>query len=170
MHGAVSVWDLDPTKPMGLMKSAWTPCLQTAGVWCRLHDLRHTFISAVSIHQQSRWLYGCWSLKGALSQPSEAKASYYCLHCLSTGNSREDILPEFSKLCCHPGRAGGSPFWIRRSRRAEIDDEEHHRMDDGQNAEATHTRTTKPSATRSISFRTGDLNHYRLKAGRFCYD
>ena len=22
------------------------------------------------------------------------------------------ILPEFSKFYCHPGRAGGSPFWI----------------------------------------------------------
>jgi hypothetical protein len=73
---------------------------------------------AVSIHRQSRWLYGCWPLKGAFSQPSEAKArtkaktSYCCLHCRSTGNSRENILPEFSKFDCHPGRAGGSPFWI----------------------------------------------------------
>ena len=24
------------------------------------------------------------------------------------------ILPEFSKFYCHPGRAGGSPFWFRR--------------------------------------------------------
>jgi hypothetical protein len=29
---------------------------------------------SVSIHRQSRWLYGCWPLKGAFSQPSEAKA------------------------------------------------------------------------------------------------
>ena len=77
--------------------------------------------SLVSIHRQSRWLYGCWPLKGAFSQPSEAKArtkakaSYCCLHCRSTGNSRENILPEFSKFYCHPGRAGGSPFWNRRS-------------------------------------------------------
>jgi hypothetical protein len=73
---------------------------------------------SVSIHRQSRWLYGCWPLKGAFSQPSEAKArtkakTYCCLHCRSTGNSRENILPEFSKFDCHPGRAGGSPFWIR---------------------------------------------------------
>jgi hypothetical protein len=74
--------------------------------------------AAVSIHRQSRWLYGCWPLKGAFSQPSEAKArtkakaSYCCPHCRSTDNSREDILPEFSKSYCHPGRAGGSPFWI----------------------------------------------------------
>jgi hypothetical protein len=75
--------------------------------------------AAVSIHRQSRWLYGCWPLKGAFSQPSEAKArtkakaSYCCLHCRSSGNWRENILPEFSKFYCHPGRAGGSPFWIR---------------------------------------------------------
>ena len=64
-------------------------------------------------------LYGCWPLKGAFSQPSEAKArttakaSYCCLYCRSTANSSENILPEFSKFYCHPGKAGGSPFWIR---------------------------------------------------------
>jgi hypothetical protein len=26
----------------------------------------------------------------------------------------ENILPEFSKFYCHPGKAGGSPFWIRK--------------------------------------------------------
>ena len=26
-----------------------------------------------------------------------------------TGNFRENILPEFSKFCCHPARSGGSP-------------------------------------------------------------
>ena len=46
MYGAISVWGLDPTKAMGSMKSAWTTCRKAAGVWCRLHDLRHTFISA----------------------------------------------------------------------------------------------------------------------------
>jgi integrase len=45
LHGTVAVWDLDPTQPMGSMKSAWTTCRKKAGVWCRLHDLRHTFIS-----------------------------------------------------------------------------------------------------------------------------
>jgi integrase len=37
----------DPTIPMGSMKTAWTACHKAAGVWCRLHDLRHTFISAL---------------------------------------------------------------------------------------------------------------------------
>lgn len=43
----VVIWNLDPTKPMDSMKSAWTTCRKVAGVWCRLHDLRHTFISAL---------------------------------------------------------------------------------------------------------------------------
>lgn len=33
-------------------------------------------------------------------------------HCRSTGRSRESKLPELSNFYCHPGRAGGSPFWI----------------------------------------------------------
>ncbi len=76
----------------------------------------------VSIHRQSRWLYGCWPLKGAFSQPSEAKArtkakaSNCCLHCRSTGISRENILPEFSKFYCHPGRAGGTPVGLEGTR------------------------------------------------------
>jgi integrase len=47
LHGAVKVYALDPTKPMASMKTAWTACRKAAGVWCRLHDLRHTFISAL---------------------------------------------------------------------------------------------------------------------------
>jgi integrase len=45
LHGAIAVWNLDPTTPIGSMKTAWTTCRKKAGVWCRLHDLRHTFIS-----------------------------------------------------------------------------------------------------------------------------
>ncbi len=48
VSGAVAVYEIDRTKPMGSWKSAWTTCRNTAGVWCRLHDLRHTFISALA--------------------------------------------------------------------------------------------------------------------------
>jgi len=44
---AVAVCDLDPTRSMGSWKSAWTTCRKAAGVWCRLHDLRHTFLSSL---------------------------------------------------------------------------------------------------------------------------
>lgn len=47
LTGKVAVYDLDPSKPMGSWKSSWTACRKAAGVWCRLHDLRHTFISAL---------------------------------------------------------------------------------------------------------------------------
>jgi integrase len=47
LHAVTKVWALDPSQPMGSLKSAWTTCRKTAGVWCRLHDLRHTFISAL---------------------------------------------------------------------------------------------------------------------------
>jgi integrase len=47
LTGKVAVYDMDPTKPMGSWKSAWTACRKAAGVRCRLHDLGHTFISAL---------------------------------------------------------------------------------------------------------------------------
>jgi integrase len=48
LRGAVKVYGLDPTKPMASMKVAWTACRKAADVSCRLHDLRHTFISALA--------------------------------------------------------------------------------------------------------------------------
>jgi integrase len=44
-RGAVVVWNLDPQKPIGSWKVAWTACREAAKVKCRLHDLRHTFVS-----------------------------------------------------------------------------------------------------------------------------
>ena len=110
-------------KPCLLTTTFTTAALDRSSLWlfgaspCRAtpRGLPSSFVQheahASSWHKQSRWLYGCWPLKGAFSQPSEAKArtkakaSYCCLHRRSTGNSRENILPEFSKFYCHPGRA-----------------------------------------------------------------
>jgi integrase len=47
LTGAVAVYDFEATQSMSSMKSAWTACRKAAGVWCRLHDFRHTFISAL---------------------------------------------------------------------------------------------------------------------------
>ena len=111
-----TLWAMLPTVRLAMPGTALSRC-RVCGFLC---SALATVPMPVSIHRQSRWLYGCWPLKGAFSQPSEAKArtkakaSYCCLHCRSTGNSRENILPEFSKFYCHPGRAGGSPIWIRR--------------------------------------------------------
>jgi integrase len=46
--GKVSVYDVDPSKPIGSWKVAWTACRKTAGVTCRLHDFRHSFVSALA--------------------------------------------------------------------------------------------------------------------------
>jgi integrase len=44
-NGAVAVWNRDPEKPIGSWKVAWCACRKTAKVNCRVHDLRHTFVS-----------------------------------------------------------------------------------------------------------------------------
>ena len=44
-NGAVAVWNLDPQKPIGSWKVAWSTCRKSAGGSCRLHDFRHTFVS-----------------------------------------------------------------------------------------------------------------------------
>jgi hypothetical protein len=46
--GAVAVWDLNPEKPIGSWKVAWSACRKAASVSCRLHDLRHTFVSRLA--------------------------------------------------------------------------------------------------------------------------
>jgi len=107
--GTTSVGPQMPPNKGGALAPAGSPPVNSLSVPC-------FSAASVSIHRQSRWLYGCWPLKEAFSQPSEAKArtkaktSSCCLHRRTTGNSRENILPEFSKFYCHPGRAGGSPL------------------------------------------------------------
>lgn len=41
----VQVYACDPSKPIAGWKTAWTTARNNAGVVCRWHDLRHTFIS-----------------------------------------------------------------------------------------------------------------------------
>ena len=42
------VYDTDPAKPMLSWKSGWTVARKAAGVNCRWHDARHSFISALA--------------------------------------------------------------------------------------------------------------------------
>jgi integrase len=46
--GMVAVWDRDPNRPIGSWKTAWGICRRVAKVDCRLHDLRHTFVSRLA--------------------------------------------------------------------------------------------------------------------------
>jgi integrase len=43
--GEVRVYDFDPATPIASWKSAWTTARKNAGVTCRWHDMRHTFVS-----------------------------------------------------------------------------------------------------------------------------
>jgi len=43
--GTVAVWNLDPEQPIGSWKVAWAASRKAAKVHCRLHDVRHTFVS-----------------------------------------------------------------------------------------------------------------------------
>jgi integrase len=43
--GVVQVYDYDPETPIAGWKSSWTTARKLAGVNCRWHDMRHTFIS-----------------------------------------------------------------------------------------------------------------------------
>lgn len=47
-RGAVVVWDRNPDRAIGSWKVAWATCKKLAGVDCRLHDLRHTFVSRLA--------------------------------------------------------------------------------------------------------------------------
>jgi integrase len=45
LHGAVIIYDRNQEKPIGSWKVAWNACRKAAGLNCRLHDCRHTFVS-----------------------------------------------------------------------------------------------------------------------------
>jgi len=46
-------WEIDPAQPMQRWKVAWESARKAAGVSCRFHDLRHTFISRLAESQAS---------------------------------------------------------------------------------------------------------------------
>jgi integrase len=46
--GIMTAYDVDPGKPLGAWKRAWSTAKKQAGVECRIHDLRHHFISALA--------------------------------------------------------------------------------------------------------------------------
>jgi integrase len=46
--GKMISYAVDPSKPLGAWKRAWRSAKKQAGVECRIHDLRHHFISALA--------------------------------------------------------------------------------------------------------------------------
>jgi integrase len=53
LHGTITPYDLRPDVPIGSWKIAWANALEAAGVKCRWHDLRHTFVSRIAEGQAS---------------------------------------------------------------------------------------------------------------------
>jgi integrase len=53
LHGAQIRYNVRPDVPMGSWKVAWKYALIAAGVKCRWHDLRHTFVSRIAESQAS---------------------------------------------------------------------------------------------------------------------
>jgi integrase len=47
-QGIMTAYAVDPGKPLGAWKRAWNTAKKLAGVECRIHDLRHHFISALA--------------------------------------------------------------------------------------------------------------------------
>lgn len=45
--GKVVPYAIDPTKPISSFKTSWTAAREAAGVSCRWHDARHSFVSAL---------------------------------------------------------------------------------------------------------------------------
>ncbi|MHB2009615.1 MAG: site-specific integrase [Acidobacteriaceae bacterium] len=52
-HGAIVPYNVRPGVPIGSWKVAWMNAKQVAGVECRWHDLRHTFVSRIAEGQVS---------------------------------------------------------------------------------------------------------------------
>lgn len=46
--GVMTAYEVDLGKPLGAWKRAWSTAKKEAGVECRIHDLRHHFISALT--------------------------------------------------------------------------------------------------------------------------
>ena len=51
-RGIMTPYDSDPGKPLGSWKKAWNTAKKEANVECRIHDLRHHFISSLA-HTQT---------------------------------------------------------------------------------------------------------------------
>ena len=73
-RGTLQPYDVRPDVPMGSWKTAWTEAKKAAGVQCRWHDLRHTFVSRIAEGQVSDATI--MSLAGHLSVKMKEKYSH----------------------------------------------------------------------------------------------
>jgi integrase len=55
--GKMTSYAVNPSKPLGAWKRGWSSVKKQAGVECRIHDLRHHFISALARHRHRTQLF-----------------------------------------------------------------------------------------------------------------
>jgi integrase len=84
-HAAIVPYNVRPDVPIGSWKVAWTNAKQSAGVQCRWHDLRHTFVSRVAAGQVSEATI--MALAGHLSVKMKEKYSH-----VRTESKRQAVL------------------------------------------------------------------------------
>ncbi|MGA9062979.1 MAG: tyrosine-type recombinase/integrase [Terracidiphilus sp.] len=94
-NGAVAVWNLDPQKPIGSWKVAWTACRKAAKVNCRLHDLRHTFVSRLGegqVADSTLTALSGWMSRKMLERYSHARteAKRHAVELLTEGKIERD--------------------------------------------------------------------------------
>jgi len=94
-NGAVAVWNLDPQKPIGSWKVAWTACRKAAKVNCRLHDLRHTFVSRLGegqVADSTLTALSGWMSRKMLERYSHARteAKRHAVDLLTEGKIERD--------------------------------------------------------------------------------
>ncbi len=74
--GAAVPYNVRPGVPIGSWKVAWTTCRKNAGVQCRLHDLRHTFVSRLAgaqVSDQTLIALAGWMSRQMLERYSHAR-------------------------------------------------------------------------------------------------
>ena len=74
LSGASVPYSVDPTKPISSWKTAWNAARKAAGVSCRWHDMRHTFVSKMAEGQASDATI--MSLAGHLSRKMMERLSF----------------------------------------------------------------------------------------------
>jgi integrase len=92
--GMVAVYDIHPTRPIGSWKVAWTACRSKAKVSCRLHDLRHTFVSrlgAAKVADSTLTALSGWMSRKMLERYSHTRneAKRHAVELLSSVKSAE---------------------------------------------------------------------------------
>ncbi len=92
--------ELNLGKPLGSCKTAWNTAKKRAGVKCRLHDLRHYFLTALSETQTSDSTI--LAIAGHLSRAMLKRYSHV------RAKAKRDAVAAIEKNHSSPRKCGGS--------------------------------------------------------------